>query len=74
MLEKYSLTLRRLPDFETGTYFLSENQTQMSQAYLSTKAEEYKDEGWRLHGLMREALKDNDVDIVNKILSWRKRQ
>lgn len=29
MLEKYSLTLRRLPDFETDTYFLPENPTQM---------------------------------------------
>lgn len=29
MLEKYSLTLRRLPDFETDTHFLPENPTQM---------------------------------------------
>lgn len=29
MLEKYSLTLRRLPDFETDTYFLPKNPTQM---------------------------------------------
>lgn len=29
MLEKYSLTLRRLPDSETDTHFLSANPTQM---------------------------------------------
>ena len=29
MLEKYSLSLRRLPDFETDTYFFPENPTQM---------------------------------------------
>ena len=29
MLERYSLTLRRLPDHETDTYFLPENPTQM---------------------------------------------
>lgn len=29
MLEKYSLTLRRLPDSETDTYFLPANPTQM---------------------------------------------
>lgn len=29
MLEKYSLTLRRLPDYETDTYFLPANPTQM---------------------------------------------
>lgn len=29
MLEKYSLILRRLPDFETDTYFLPKNPTQM---------------------------------------------
>lgn len=37
MLEKYSLTLRRLPDFETDSYFLPNNPTKMERdnCYLS---------------------------------------
>lgn len=40
--------------------------------FVKTKAEEYKNEGWRLFGLFVKAMKDNNVDIKAKIASWRK--
>ncbi len=40
---------------------------------LDQLAEEYKNEGWRLLGVLKKALKDNNVDIEQKIASWRKK-
>ena len=43
-----------------------------SYAYLMAKAEEYEGEGWRLLGLLRKVLKDNNIDVARKIAGWRK--
>lgn len=45
----------------------------MSLWFLKTKAMEYAGEGWRVLGLLRKVLKDNDVDINKKISEWRKK-
>ena len=36
-------------------------------------ANSYKDEGWRMIGLLRQFLKDNDIDIDKKRAEWRKK-
>jgi hypothetical protein len=40
--------------------------------YIRAKAQEYQDEGWKLYGLMRQAIRDNNIDIRKKIESWHK--
>jgi hypothetical protein len=44
-----------------------------SYNYLKSKAVEYKLEGWRMIGLLRKFLKDNNVDIAKKMSEWRKK-
>lgn len=44
-----------------------------SYSWLKAKASEYKDEGWRMVGLLRQFLKDNDIDIEKKMAEWRKK-
>ena len=45
-----------------------------SLAFLSAKAEEYKDgEGWRLLAVLKKMLADNDIDIRKKMAEWRKK-
>lgn len=44
-----------------------------SIARLDTMAEEYRNEGWRLFGAMKELLEDNKVDIKKKMAEWRGR-
>lgn len=43
-----------------------------SYKHLVSKADEYKDEGWRMIGMLRKFLKDNNIDIEKKIAEWRK--
>lgn len=43
-----------------------------SYAYLELKAKQYEGEGWRMIGLLRKLLKDNNVDIEKKREEWRK--
>lgn len=43
-----------------------------SLTFLNKKAEEYKNEGWRLIGLLKKMLDDNDIDVAAKIREWRK--
>lgn len=47
--------------------FLTQKQ---SLAALEDKAEEYKDEGWRLFGVMKKLIADSHIDIVKKIREW----
>ena len=44
-----------------------------SYCELVSKAKEYKGEGWRMIGLLRQFLEDNDIDIVKKMAEWRKK-
>ena len=45
-----------------------------SLAFLSAKAEEYKDgEGWRLLAVLKKMLADNNIDIRKKMAEWRKK-
>lgn len=43
----------------------------MSIAILEEKAHLYKNEGWRLFGVMKQLIKDNGIDIHRKIAQWR---
>ena len=44
-----------------------------SYRYLCQKAEEYTYDGWRMIGLLRKFLKDNNIDLVRKMAEWRKK-
>lgn len=44
-----------------------------SYVHLKAKAAEYEGEGWKMIGLMRQFLQDNDIDIVKKMAEWRKK-
>ena len=45
-----------------------------SYCELRSKAKEYKGEGWRMIGLLRQFLEDNDIDIEKKMAEWRKKK
>lgn len=59
-----------------GCTFKIENNLRMdkdaSYEWLELKAEEYRGEGWRLLGLFRKFLVDNNIDIKKKMAEWRK--
>lgn len=42
-----------------------------SLKYLYNKASEYKDEGWKLFGVMKKLIDDNHIDIKKKQTEWR---
>lgn len=44
-----------------------------SYCELRSKAKEYKGEGWRMIGLLRQFLEDNGIDIEKKMAEWRKK-
>lgn len=44
-----------------------------SYVHLRAKAAEYKGEGWRMIGLLRQFLEDNNIDIEKKMAEWRKK-
>lgn len=43
-----------------------------SLAFMSAKACKYKNEGWRLLGVLKKMLDDNNIDIREKMEEWRK--
>lgn len=46
-----------------------------SLAFVMAKAEAYKDgEGWRLLGVLKKMLSDNNIDIKKKMAEWRKKK
>ena len=45
-----------------------------SYGELVNKMQEYTGEGWRMIGLLRQFLKDNNIDIEKKMAEWRKRK
>lgn len=44
-----------------------------SYVHLRAMAAEYKGEGWRMIGLLRQFLEDNNIDIEKKMAEWRKK-
>lgn len=59
-----------------GCKMVTDDGEQMSQIgsmkKLNSKANEYANEGWRLFGVMKKLIADNNIDIAAKIASWRK--
>jgi len=45
-----------------------------SYSCLQGLAIQYKGEGWRMIGVLRKFLQDNDIDIKKKMAEWRKRK
>ena len=41
---------------------------------LRSKAKEYKGEGWKMIGVVRQFLEDKDIDIKKKMTEWRKKK
>ena len=70
-------TMKNLVLFH-GCNFVDKDGKKLSQLesmkYLGKKADQYAadSEGWRLFGVMKKLLQDNNVDIQKKINSWRK--
>lgn len=60
-----------------GYFVLNENGKKLygkeGMQYVHQKALEYGAEGWRLMSLLKKTIGDNNIDIVAKINSWRKR-
>lgn len=44
-----------------------------SYAFLVAKNKEYEKEGWKMVGLLRKFLEDNNIDIKKKMEQWRKK-
>lgn len=39
---------------------------------LESKAKLYDEEGWRMLGVLKQLIKESDIDIQGKILEWKK--
>lgn len=55
--------------FKNGAVKMSEAK---SLATLEAKANEYASEGWRLFGLMKKLIADNNIDIKKKMDEWKR--
>lgn len=65
-----NLILFHKASFKSGCIKLGEKK---SMAMLESKAEEYKTEGWRLFGVMKKLIDDNNINIVKKMREWKKK-
>lgn len=65
-----NLILFHKASFKNGCIKLGEKK---SMAMLESKAEEYKTEGWRLFGVLKKLIDDNNIDIVKKMREWKKK-
>ena len=63
-------TMRNLIMFH-GARFKGMNETK-SLLYVETKAKEYKDEGWRMMGVMKQLIADSGISVEAKIAEWKK--
>lgn len=67
-------TMRNLIMFH-GARFLK-NGRKMSETYslkeLESKAKLYDEEGWRMLGVLKQLIKDNNISVQGKILEWKK--
>lgn len=64
-----NLILFHKASFKNGCIKLGQKK---SMKMLESKADEYKSEGWRLFGVMKQLINDNNIDIKKKIAEWRK--
>lgn len=64
-----NLILFHKASFKNGCIKLGQKK---SMAMLENKANEYKNEGWRLFGVMKKLIEDNNIDIVKKMREWKK--
>lgn len=65
-----NLILFHKASFKNGCIKLGEKK---SMAMLESKAEEYKTEGWRLFGVMKQFIEDNNINIIKKMREWKKK-
>ena len=65
-----NLILFHNASFKNGCVKLGQKK---SMEMLESKAEEYKTEGWRLFGVMKKLIEDNNIDIVKKMCEWKKK-
>ena len=63
-------TMRNLIMFH-GARFRGMNENN-SLLYMETKAEEYKTEGWRMMGVMKQLIADSGISVEAKIAEWKK--
>lgn len=67
-------TMRNLIMFH-GARFMK-NGRKMSEANslkeLESKAKLYNEEGWRMLGILKQLIKDNNISVQGKILEWKK--
>ena len=66
-------TLQNMIRFHGCFLWNDENQRlskSQSLVFLDQKAEEYAQEGWRLLGLLKKAITDNNIEIEAKVASW----
>lgn len=66
-------TLQNMIRFHGCFLWNDENQRlpkSQSLVFLDQKAEEYAQEGWRLLGLLKKAITDNNIEIEQKMASW----
>lgn len=64
-----NLILFHKASFKNGCVKVGEKK---SMEILATKANEYKNEGWRLFGLMKKLIEDSKIDINKKMREWKK--
>lgn len=60
-----------------GCVFMSEKGTKLSKSNslqrLTSLSKKYYDEGWRMIGVLKQMLLDNNIDIEKKMSEWKKR-
>lgn len=68
-------TMKNMILFHDCRLYLNDNQPLTMIGSLKTlddRAKEYATEGWRLFGVLKKFLKDNNIDIKAKMAEWRK--
>lgn len=63
-------TMRNLIMFH-GARFVGMNENK-SLLYMEAKAEEYRTEGWRMMGVMKQLIADSGISVEAKIAEWKK--
>lgn len=56
--------------FRVNNHYITQKQ---SLDMLESKAKEYTTEGWRLFGLMKKLIDDNNINIEKKMREWKKK-
>lgn len=68
-------TMKNLILFHGATFKVGcvKTNQERSLVILEAKAKEYQYEGWRLFGVMKKLIADNNIDIVKKMNEWKKK-